>query len=574
MKNNNILKFTFVAIVFSLIMSACEEDEAFDFSKPFNNTLTGDIIADMHLVEGDYQMKSVTRVKDGATLTIEAGSIITASEKIIDDNGTVHYTNLIIERGGKLVINGTSDKPVTFTCANEEAGSWGGIIINGKAPVDNATGEELEYGGDMADDNSGMIKHLKIEYAGESSEMFALTMNAVGSETVIENVQVMNSLGTGFGLNESTVVPSNLSVIGSYIGGNITKDMYLATGSYFMQGSVNVKEGATLTIHAGAVITVIKGEWPASLIIEKGGKLNVNGTQTNPIVFTSAEQEAGSWGGIVLNGMAPVSKVHNAYGGDDESDNSGSIQYLRIEYAGLDTENAFAANAVGSETIIENVEVYYCGRSAFGFTGGTVNARYLMASGVGNTMFKWDFGWQGKGQFWLGYRNSADVTLGEWAGGIVGDGGLDDNGEAILPLSNPTLSNITIVNNDDTYGIVSFRYGTKGLLRNLVLVDNPKKGFQVWDDLAAGNINSGLLDIDYASTMNLGNHGYNGIVLPENRFEASENFIQDDAEISLNGFVGTTANGTDMSLVDAWFESTNYKGAVASDNNWTEGWTK
>lgn len=114
-------------------------------------------------------MKGIVKVKSGVTLTIEAGSTITC-DKINGDNA------LVVENGGKLIINGTEWASMVFTETSKVPGSWGGIIMYGDAPVKvlggggTATSEDglsNSYGGANATHNGGSLRYARVEYAGK-----------------------------------------------------------------------------------------------------------------------------------------------------------------------------------------------------------------------------------------------------------------------------------------------------------------------------------------------------------------------------------------------------------------------
>lgn len=142
-----------------------------------------------------YILKGFVYVVDGITLTIEAGTIIKGDKTTM---GT-----LIIEKGAKINATGTSDKPVVFTSNGPVGyrgrGDWGGIILCGKAPINNGDaqiegGPRSHYGGADASDNSGILKYVRIEYAGypfqPDKEVNGLTLGGVGSGTTIDYIQV------------------------------------------------------------------------------------------------------------------------------------------------------------------------------------------------------------------------------------------------------------------------------------------------------------------------------------------------------------------------------------------------
>ena len=143
--------------------------------------------------------------------------------------------------------------------------------------------------------------------------------------------------------------------------------------TYNLRGFVYVTEGATLTIEPGVVIKGEK-ESKATLIVERGGKLIAEGTSERPIVFTSAQapgkRKPGDWGGIILLGKAKNNMgeqtieggVRSKHGGNDDTDNSGVLKYVRCEFAGIeystDNEiNAITFGSVGSGTTVDYVQV-------------------------------------------------------------------------------------------------------------------------------------------------------------------------------------------------------------------------
>lgn len=171
----------------------------------------------------------------------------------------------------------------------------------------------------------------------------------------------------------------------------------LKKGVYLMKGWIYVADGAELTIEPG---TIIKGEKEsaASLIVEPGGKLFAKGTESAPIVFTSAQEKGnrkpGDWGGLVICGRGTNNKgslgqqieggPRTKHGGDKADDNSGIISYVRVEFAGYpfqkDKEiNAITFGSVGSGTQVDHVQVSYTNDDSYEWFGGNVNCRYLVA---------------------------------------------------------------------------------------------------------------------------------------------------------------------------------------------------
>jgi len=158
----------------------------------------------------EYLLEGFVFVNDGQTLTIEPGTVIRFKEGQAENASA-----LIVARGGKIIAEGTKDKPIIFTAekddfagtvATDERGLWGGIIILGNAPINLSSGEgSIEgipyseprgiYGGTDAEDNSGILKYISIRHGGtnigEGNEINGLTLGGVGSNTEIEYVEVI-----------------------------------------------------------------------------------------------------------------------------------------------------------------------------------------------------------------------------------------------------------------------------------------------------------------------------------------------------------------------------------------------
>jgi hypothetical protein len=168
-----------------------QEKEILEGSITTNKTLTAN---------KKYLLKGFVYVESGATLTIEPGTIIFGDK---DTKGS-----LIIKRGGRIIAEGTPDKPIVFTSAKpvgeRDYGDWGGIIICGRAPVNLPGGQGLVeggvdayFGGDDPNDNSGILRYVRIEFGGiafqPNNEINGLTLAGVGSGTIIDHVQVSYS---------------------------------------------------------------------------------------------------------------------------------------------------------------------------------------------------------------------------------------------------------------------------------------------------------------------------------------------------------------------------------------------
>ncbi len=261
------------------------------------------------------------------------------------------------------------------------------------------------------------------------------------------------------------------------LSGRISADTTLRKqNTYILKGLVYIVGNKTLTIEPG---TVIKGSFSgadvAALIITRGSKINAAGTPTEPIIFTSASPnpQSGDWGGIILLGKAGINTsytgvnglfqveggVDNANGdglagsGDAvapapvDNDNSGTLSYVRIEYAGYafqpDKEiNSLTMAGVGSGTTIDHIEVTYAKDDAYEWFGGTVNCKYLIAFKTQDDDFDTDNGYRGNVQFGLIIRDSliADISTSE-----AFESDNNSSGSNVTPKTSAVFSNVTAI---------------------------------------------------------------------------------------------------------------------------------
>ncbi len=267
------------------------------------------------------------------------------------------------------------------------------------------------------------------------------------------------------------------------ITGTTTLD---ATKVYLLKGFVVVRSGGKLVIPAGTVIraTADLNTNPknyASIIVERGGKIEITGTATNPVVITSAKaagaRERGDWGGLLIAGKAPHNLLNGTdnnnvqmegfngvtfdgnlakFGGTDVNDNSGIIRYLRLEFGGLAFEvnkeiNGLTLGGVGVGTVLNHVQVSYSNDDSFEWFGGNVNSSHLIAWKGTDDDFDTDNGYSGLSQFGIGVRDSAyyDGTYSLSSGASTSEGFESDNEAtgtaAVKPYTNAVFSNFTMV---------------------------------------------------------------------------------------------------------------------------------
>ena len=338
--------------------------------------------------------------------------------------------------------------------------------------------------------------------------------------------------------------------------GEITADMTLdEETTYTIKGPVYVNSGVTLTIPAG---TRLEGYAEADatavafLAVKQGGKIMAQGSAANPIVLTSskANPSPGDWGGIVICGSAKTNLGTNVqaevtgltYGGNNPADNSGIYSYLKVEYAGAlinpDAEfNGVTFYAVGSGTTVNNILVYQGSDDAFEWFGGSVGGSNLVGIGCQDDTFDWTEGWNGTVTNM--YSNQAPaLAFSADSRGLEADS--NQNNPTVAPISNPTLSNITLIgrNNAAVTSEVGMmlRRGTNGMISNVVIKDFKGTG-------------SVAVKFDGAESQAwFALHPVTG-VKTENVLANTNGF---DASISLNANATGAGNGTAVPAWAAW----------------------
>lgn len=373
-------------------------------------------------------------------------------------------------------------------------------------------------------------------------------------------------------------------VVACALSGIITADVTIPSEAIVaISGNVQVGEdggtSATLTIEPGAVLFGSSGA--DVLVINRGSQIQAEGTSTNPIIMTSVDDinngasansgnaaigaitdptNRGDWGGLVLNGDAPINACNDAtatggtvdcvkagegstgeFGGADPTDDSGTLRYLQLRYAGFEITpqnelNGIAFQGTGSGTEVEFVQVYNNADDGIEFFGGTTNARYLALNGNGDDSLDYTDGWVGSAQFVL-VEHTDD-----------GDQGFefDSNGDnnVATPRSNPTISNFTIVGDPRSSDIgVLIREGSAGTFVN---------------GIVAGPFSEGALNIDNTETFNRFGAGSEPIVLDSLLLDAAVPIIESE---------GVTPDPFDLSdFFDANFDNIVLDGATLVDN--------
>jgi hypothetical protein len=323
------------------------------------------------------------------------------------------------------------------------------------------------------------------------------TSDIVINDNSITNIT--NNAGGGDDPGQSTV---NLS-------GVYTEDLTLDPDvEYIVTGPMLMAEGTTLTIPAGMTIKAQPVGVNAYIAILQGARINAVGNASNPIVLTSNANSpgAGDWGGLVVCGRAPInstalgstdtatSEVGGlSYGGDTPADDSGSIQYLRIEYAGgaIDGNaelNGLSLYAVGSGTTIDYVQIFEGSDDGFEFFGGTVNASHLVVVNSEDDSIDWTEGYTGTlTDVYVQHGASHDKAF-------ECDGFNTDFSNEAGYFSQPSITNVTVIGTGEAgTEAIRLRAGTRGLFTNVV-VTNFEEAFDLDDDTGENITGQGVLD--------------------------------------------------------------------------------
>lgn len=266
---------------------------------------------------------------------------------------------------------------------------------------------------------------------------------------------------------------------GATLKGTITSDVTLKAGnSYKLSGEYVVEEGATLHIEAGVKITAVYDDIVDYILVKQGAKINAVGTASAPIVMTGEKEEPGAWGGIHLCGRAHTnaeggtgnSEIGGAtYGGNNDADNSGTLQYVRVEYTGYAFDEEHEANGitfygVGSGTTVDHCQAYKGSDDGFEFFGGSVNVSNMVAVSCSDDSFDWTEGWNGTGTNLVAYQE-AEATLGYDCDCLI-EADNNENNFAATPVSAPTLKHLILVGNGSTANKrgIRLRRGTQAII--------------------------------------------------------------------------------------------------------------
>jgi hypothetical protein len=447
------------------------------------------------------------------------------------------------------------------------------------------------------------------------SLVLAMALAACSGETkTVTKTNTLTNTVTNTNTNTNTVtVPGDVQCDGDLcvVSGTITDDTtFTSDKQWLLRGGVfigNDVDETVLTIEPG---TTVYGENATGgmLVVRRGSKILAEGTAAEPIVMTSSKNPGsrarGDWGGLVINGRAPINNCADDgasvceqfgeggtgfFGGDDPNDDSGVLRYVRVEFAGTlispDNElNGIGFQAVGRATDIEYVQVHMNADDGIEFFGGTAEWKHVVVTGVGDDSLDWTDGWTGKGQFFVAqqYEDSGD-------NGIEADNNGENNDAT--PRSKPVLSNLTLIGSPDSsasdFGAL-LREGTAGELHASVFTGFNAACLSMAQAATLNQVQSGDLTmasslVDCATAFETDDD--NGeITTPDIAafFAAGAGNIEDAADLAdpfdarapdFTPAAGSAAATGGVTPGDAFFDAVSFRGGVDPSDDWTAGWT-
>lgn len=434
------------------------------------------------------------------------------------------------------------------------------------------------------------------------------------------------------------------------VGAHVTTSRtFFRDSVYRLTSFVQVANGATLTIQDG---TRIEGDPGSALFITRGARIEASGTAAKPIVFTSSQpvgqRRAGDWGGLIIIGNGSINRT--AAGGiqlegtgtgasnpaqfygvngtaGNNADNSGTLRYVRIEFAGFGPAanqelNSLTLAGVGSGTTLDHVQTFYGLDDSFEWFGGAVDGKYLVSYEAGDDHFDASEGYVGRNQFLIAFQSVIPaVRAGSGAvssdpQGFEVDGCADSSagtcgaaGENAAPLTIPVFANFTLAGPGTTAGFPSgggigmvIRRGAGGHYVNGVVTRWPTAALSFRDESTTGTrITEGNLTVGNVLVAENGTtyHGGSGRFTPASGVTGIDASAATAASL-FTAFPAATATSTTAAAFDwapaagspaatggsgaftgslqtragAFVTATPYRGAAASaGEKWWQAWT-
>jgi len=383
------------------------------------------------------------------------------------------------------------------------------------------------------------------------------------------------------------------------------------SATYLLDGKVNIgtplqqnqapTQTATLIVEPGTLIRGAGGSLDF-LVVNPGSRIFAEGTAAAPIVFTGPTETSGSWGGVVLAGLATNNNASIpggtaafeadptlVWGGNNDQDSSGAMRFVQIRNAGAVISanvelNSLTLGSVGAGTVLEYIQVHNGLDDGFEFFGGAVNGKYLVVTQGNDDGLDFDVG---------GYRGSiqyAYVQAGSNADTADGSCVESDNNAQSLnasPRARPRVANLTCVGNATAPNFrrqLRIRRGSAGDYFNLVVAQQPSgECLTVFDTATFDQITAGALTIQGSSLLgcatNFAGSDAATTTLVTNWFNGGTGNNTGALTGNISGripAVGGALDGTAVAPpIGGLFDRVTYRGAFgpAPFRDWTAGWT-
>ncbi|MGB5402350.1 MAG: multidrug transporter [Robiginitalea sp.] len=343
------------------------------------------------------------------------------------------------------------------------------------------------------------------------------------------------------------------------LSGVYTEDLNLSADTdYVITGPVLMASGTTLSIPAGTTLRAQPVGVNAYIAIQQGAQINASGTAQNPIVLTSnaSNPGAGDWGGLVICGRAPINSTADgsedtatsevgglSYGGNIVADNSGTVQYLRIEYAGgaIDGNaelNGLSLYAVGNGTTMDHIQIFEGSDDGVEFFGGTVNVSQVAVVNAEDDSIDWTEGYIGTlTDVYVQHGNNHDKAF-------ECDGYNTDFSNEGGYFSAPNVNNVTVVGTGEAGNEgIRLRAGTQGIFTNVVVTDF-EEAFDLDGDTGDNTTGQGVID---------------GLLQVN--------------DVTFNNVTTKLKNDTGFTFTEADFISGDGNGTGTDVSSWAAGWT-
>jgi len=430
---------------------------------------------------------------------------------------------------------------------------------------------------------------FRIPENAQDGENFNHVFKVTGSDGVTAESQIVRiRAGNPYSVSEETID----GIVFTVIKGRINEDLKLSSGTnWLMDSVVSVENDVTLTINEGTTVyfrSSPSDQYVSRLAITQGSRIVAEGSPVAPIVFTSDKVLLGGpqqqdWGGLFLCGNAPTNQGSALledgfrYGGNSVTDNSGTLSYVRIEYAGKDELHALQLHGVGRSTTLDHIQVWECYNIGIRIRGGDFRIKYLAAINHGGYGLWADEGWQGEGQFWL-FQTDIMATLipiNYWNQARSLEFRNDENFFLNQPRTNFKIANVTLIGNGweegGSFGTrrgFRVRRGALGVLQNVLVTNFPDDAARV-EDLDLQELGTDMILDNSRVWGNRVNWGQEA----ESFFFSSGNYNLTEDPVNGLGtenFVGSVSSPFNPIALGSWFDSAPYMGAVENNaNDWT-----